>query len=160
MAAPKPAAPHLVDNSSDLDRAPTFNDDAPVWAKLMASQAHHASEERKEQTAVVRELAGEIRAHNKDASERAEKLLTALKSRDHGAEKAITDLAAEKGTGRRWIETITKELWTSFKVPLAGLVTAACAYFAWQKFQIPTVPTPVEVRVAPSTVTDPASTTP
>jgi hypothetical protein len=107
-----------------------------------------AREQRKEQTAAIRELAADLRRHMDGEEKRDAKLLAALKARDSGAEAALRELAAEKSVARRWVETAAKEAWSSFKVPLAGLVTAACAYSAWAHFQIPAAPVEVGVRGA------------
>lgn len=129
--------------------AGTSSRDTPLWVSLWQDQASHASEERREQIAAIRELAKGMHEHNQGAAQRHLDLILALRERDHGAEKAIKEIAAEKSVLRRWVEVVAKEFWTSFKVPIAGLITAACAYYAYAHYQIPTTPTPVEVRMAP-----------
>jgi hypothetical protein len=122
---------------------------APIWATLLQQQDRRASRERGEQLAVLRELTTAVKEHNSAAADRSALMLEALRSRDHGAEKAMKELAAEKTMLRRWAEVATKELWGVFRVPIGMLVTGAATFYAWQHFQIPTTPTPVSVQVAP-----------
>ena len=120
---------------------PEFNSD-PTWLERelsgrLRADADDAREQRAAMTAAIARLADATADHNAGAKERHRELIVALQSRDVGAEKAMRDLAAEKSVGRRWIEAAVTELWASFRVPLAGLVTAGCAYYAWAEFQIP-----------------------
>ena len=124
---------------------------SPTWlerelARRMRDDAESAKVQRESMTAALDRVATATGDHNTGAKERHVELLAALRTRDTGAEAAIRDIAAEKSRSRRWLEAGVVEAWAAFKTPLAGLVTAGCAYYAWGHFQIPAASTaPVSV---------------
>lgn len=144
---PKPVPDPSVDDSNpDLD----LPVDAPVWAKLIEQSNRHASKDRRENTIAIREMAAELRTHHTGAATRHVELvgkLEAIKTAVAAVDDAVDNAAREKSALRRSVESGVRELWSAFKVPLAGLVTAGATYYAWAHFQIPTTPTPVAVTV-------------
>lgn len=69
---------------------------------------------------------------------------------DNLANAIKADTAAEEKKGE-WYREIAKELWGTFKQPLAGLLLAMSAYWAWRYFQVPPTPTPLQVQVGTAT---------
>lgn len=133
----------MSDTDSDPDIAlPT---DAPVWATLIQNGQKQASRDRREQTAAIGKLADSMNAHNAGAAERHTALLIALQQRDAGTAQAIQQVTEEKSALRKSVEAGVKEVWSTFKQPLAGLVIAICAYWGWRYFQVPSTTTPVSV---------------
>lgn len=75
------------------------------------------------------------------ASEQADR-----KRREKEARQARTDEQQARSEWRRTAVRVVSELWAVFKVPLGTLITAVTAYIIWSHYQIPSTPTPVEVR--------------
>jgi hypothetical protein len=148
---PKP--PAAADPAPDSDPDMPLPDDAPVWATLIRSGQQDASRDRREQAAATRSLAEAISASTTAGERRHGEMMRALGRVEAAVAKvddAVDRAADDESALRRSLESGVREVWGAFKVPLAGLVTAACTYYAWRYLNVPPTPTPLRVEVAPS----------